>query len=143
MDNQAPDTLPSVELPRPQEEQAAQEYTAQVDTKTEQVTTQQLERGSATAVMPPVDNDGQSQAVPQAVPAALQPHEAPPAGVPGITVTPQIADDTDLIEKEWVDRAKQIVEHTRHDPHQQNREMNLMKADYLKKRYNKDIKLDE
>ncbi|HTE22708.1 MAG TPA: hypothetical protein VK674_06760 [Candidatus Limnocylindria bacterium] len=60
-----------------------------------------------------------------------------------VTQTPQIADDTDLIEKEWVLRAKEIVAQTAHDPHLQNREMNKFKADYLKKRYNKAIKLSE
>ncbi|MCA9332371.1 hypothetical protein KDA00_00690 [Candidatus Saccharibacteria bacterium] len=56
---------------------------------------------------------------------------------------PAIADDNDLIEKEWVDKAKQIVEHTRSDPHEQNKEVTKMKVDYLKKRYNKDIKVTD
>jgi hypothetical protein len=56
---------------------------------------------------------------------------------------PEEAEDTDLIEKEWVLRAKQIVEHTREDPHEQQRALSQMKADYMKKRYNKDIKLSE
>ncbi len=54
---------------------------------------------------------------------------------------PQIADDTDLIEKEWVEKAKQIVEQTAHDPHAQIQAINRVKVDYLKKRYNKDVKL--
>lgn len=54
-----------------------------------------------------------------------------------------MADDADLIEKEWVIRAKAIVERTKDDPHSQNREMNKVKADYLKKRYNKDLKISE
>lgn len=63
---------------------------------------------------------------------------------PVLTATsPQIADDNDLIEKEWVIRAKEIVAQTAHDPHLQNREMNKFKADYLKKRYNKEVKLSE
>lgn len=56
---------------------------------------------------------------------------------------PSDAEDTDLIEKEWVERAKQIVEHTREDPYEQQRALSQMKADYLKKRYNKDIKVSE
>lgn len=55
---------------------------------------------------------------------------------------PAIADDTDLIEREWVDKAKEIVERTMGDPHEQNDQLTRMKADYLKKRYNKDIKLN-
>ncbi|HSW85801.1 MAG TPA: hypothetical protein VLF79_04335 [Candidatus Saccharimonadales bacterium] len=52
-----------------------------------------------------------------------------------------IADDADLIEKEWVDKAKAIVAQTKDDPHLQNQEITKVKTDYLKKRYNKDIKL--
>jgi hypothetical protein len=52
---------------------------------------------------------------------------------------PDEAADSDLIEKEWVERAKQIVEHTKDDPHEQQRAVSQMRADYLKKRYNKDI----
>ena len=56
---------------------------------------------------------------------------------------PPEAEDNDLIEKEWVERAKQIVEHTRHNPHEQQKALSLMKADYMKKRYNRDIKVSE
>lgn len=56
---------------------------------------------------------------------------------------PAIADDNDLIEKEWVVKAKQIVEKTKNDPHKQNKELNVFKADYMQKRYNKTIKLSE
>ncbi len=50
------------------------------------------------------------------------------------------ASDIDLIEKEWVLKAKAIVAHTHGDPYTQNKEINKIKADYIKKRYNKDIK---
>lgn len=56
---------------------------------------------------------------------------------------PQIADDADLIEKEWVDKAKELVERTKSDPRQQNIALNKMKADYLKKRFNKVIKTEK
>lgn len=57
--------------------------------------------------------------------------------------TPAIAEDLDLIEREWVHKAKEIVEETKDDPYKQAAEMNKMKADYLKKRYNIEIKLAE
>lgn len=56
---------------------------------------------------------------------------------------PTTAEDADLIEKEWVLRAKALVAKTKDDPHQQNKELNLYKADYIKKRYNKDVKVSE
>jgi hypothetical protein len=52
---------------------------------------------------------------------------------------PSIADDGDVIEKEWVDRAKEIVARTRQDPYNQTRELHKFKAEYLQKRYNKTI----
>ena len=51
------------------------------------------------------------------------------------------ADDEDLIEKEWVYKAKAIVEKTQNDPYQQSRELNILRAGYLQKRYNRNIKL--
>lgn len=54
-----------------------------------------------------------------------------------------IADDADLIEKEWVVKAKAIVAQTKDDPYAQNQSMTRVKADYLKKRYNKDLKVSE
>jgi hypothetical protein len=57
--------------------------------------------------------------------------------------SPQIADDADLIEKEWVDKAKELVDRTKSDPRQQNIALNKMKADYLKKRFNKVIKTEK
>lgn len=50
-------------------------------------------------------------------------------------------DDGDLIEKEWVNKAKQIVEQTRNDPYKQSEELTVFKADYMKKRYDKTIKV--
>lgn len=67
----------------------------------------------------------------------------PPQVAPVQSVVPPIAEDNDLIEKEWVERAKAIVERTKNDPHIQNKEINTFKADYIHKRYNKDVKVSE
>jgi hypothetical protein len=92
-----------------------------------------------------------SQPMPQTQTAASQFVSSPtqPAQLAGAT-SPTLAQpanqtlqaaDLDLIEKEWVIKAKQIVASTHGDPHKQNKEINKIKADYIKKRYNKDIKL--
>lgn len=87
---------------------------------------------------------GQSSSPPVQSPQAGVPIAAPSAPAspvdPAVAWMPQIADDVDLIEKEWVDKAKEIVAQTAHDPYLQNKEMNKVKSEYLKKRYNKDIK---
>jgi hypothetical protein len=50
------------------------------------------------------------------------------------------ADDADVIEKEWVSRAKAIVNSTKDNPSTQSKELGKFKAEYIKKRFNKDIK---
>ena len=59
------------------------------------------------------------------------------------SVVSLLADDSDLIEKEWVNKAKQIIERTSEDPHQESQQLTDLKADYMKKRYNKTIKPSE
>jgi len=53
--------------------------------------------------------------------------------------TPLVAADEDLIEKEWVDKAKKIVEATKDDPYQREQEVGKLQADYLRKRYGKEL----
>lgn len=54
---------------------------------------------------------------------------------------PLVAADEDLIEREWVQKAKHIVAETRTDPYQQEKEVSKLQADYMKKRYGKEIKI--
>lgn len=51
------------------------------------------------------------------------------------------AADLDVIEKAWVDKAKNIVAKTSTDPRLQNEELAKVKADYIKKRFGKDVKI--
>lgn len=53
--------------------------------------------------------------------------------------TPLVAADDDLIEKEWVDKAKEIVARTKDDPYQREREVGKLQIDYQRKRYGKEI----
>ncbi|MFO0970904.1 MAG: hypothetical protein U0520_00950 [Candidatus Saccharimonadales bacterium] len=91
-----------------------------------------------------------------ASPSLSQPPLQQPASSPASQVTalpdpqqaqmipdPQIADDVDVIEKEWVDKAKKIVSATKDNPHQQEKEVSKLQATYLMKRYNKQVKLSD
>lgn len=117
----APNTTPTPEYQSPElvsEKQSAQA----IETGTSQPT--------GTAAQPPA--------------TPIQQNDQQPADQPSIDpMTPIIADDNDLIEKEWVLKAKEIVARTRHDPYLQNKEVERMKADYMKKRYNKEVKVTE
>lgn len=93
----------------------------------------------------PDDSQDKTNSVDPASLAAFQQDNQSAQTGPGFTEVslPAGAEDSDLIEKEWVERAKQIVEHTREDPYEQQRALSQMKADYMKKRYNKDIKISD
>lgn len=138
MNQEAPDLAPSMELPKPQADLPP--------TKPEQAG--MVSSAEAPAAMAMEQVGSAAPAVPLPLPAttstASATANADSIAVSGLNISaPAIADDTDLIEKEWVEKAKEIVQHTKDDPYLQNKEMNKMKADYLKKRYNKDIKLSE
>lgn len=94
------------------------------------------------------------EAEPQAADTAPPATPAPVVQLPSVPVAPQdlsgsqassdtpiVASDDDLIEKEWVTKAKQVVQSTKSDPYMQEAEVSKLQADYLKKRYGKDIKL--
>lgn len=86
--------------------------------------------GHAPALPPPV----QPQQPAVKAPPVLSPH-------PVVNDNPLVAADEDLIEREWVDKAKKIVTQTKDDPYQQEKEVSKLQADYLKKRYGKEVKL--
>lgn len=89
-----------------------------------------------------------TQQIPNPQPVQLP--AAPPVPAPGATVRsntnpapgvgPGIADDVDLIEKEWVDQADKIVEQTKTDPYAEEEAIESLQIDYLKKRYGHDVK---
>jgi len=79
-------------------------------------------------------------------PAAQQPAQISVPAVPLLRPltssddNPTVAGDEEVIEKVWVDKAKKIITQTKDDPYKQEQEVSRLQADYLKKRYGKDIK---
>lgn len=59
------------------------------------------------------------------------------------SASPAVADDVDVIEKEWVDKAKKIVDSTKDNPRAQEKEVSKLQAEYLMKRYGKQLKVTE
>jgi hypothetical protein len=76
------------------------------------------------------------QTAPPPPPSAL-PLPAPAIASP--PVGPTLAGDDDLIEKEWVDKAKMIITETQNDPFRREQEVNKLQVDYLRKRYGKEL----
>ena len=105
----------------------------------EQMPTTELPNPSAPPQNPVIDTDPATIAKPTAPLNPIidnqTPVNVPTSGLP--------ADDADLIEKQWVVKAKQIVEQTKNDPYVQNQEISKVKAEYISKRFNKQVKLPE
>jgi len=92
-------------------------------------------------------DDSNKDVVQQAVQKTTQPtaQSAQPQAAQQVSVSDpaMVADDVDLIEKEWVNKAKNIVKSTVGDPHVQNEQISQIKVDYMKKRYGRDVKVGE
>lgn len=80
-----------------------------------------------------------ANAVYQGAPAVV-PLPAAAAPVPHADDSnPVVAGDEDVIEKEWVDKAKKIILETKDDPYGRTNRVNELQKDYLRKRYNKEL----
>ncbi len=136
MDNQIHSELPPLHNPEQTTAtpQGSMEALQGADVQERQMS-QRIEQGISA---PTLQTTGTAQAQQFAAPITQPPVQ--PVASRGL---PQIADDSDLIEKEWVAKAKEIIARTKFDPHEQNKEVGLVRADYMKKRYNKDIKTVE
>ena len=55
------------------------------------------------------------------------------------SAAPLLASDDDLIEKEWVDKAKKILAETRDDPYKREYEISRLQIEYIRKRYGREI----
>lgn len=78
---------------------------------------------------------------PPPLPTAVDPLTANSSTQTSDDNMPVSASDDDLIEKEWVEKAKRVVSETRNDPYAQDDAIGRLQADYLKKRYGKEIAL--
>lgn len=86
--------------------------------------------------------DQQAAPMPMPVIPVPVPQPVPAQPVPQVAAdddNPALAGDDDLIEKEWVDKAKKIIVETKDDPYRREREVNKLQADYLRKRYGKEL----
>ena len=87
--------------------------------------------------------DRQNAPPPVPIPVPLPPQQVPvpshAAPAADDTTGPTLASDDDLIEKEWVDKAKKIITDTQNDPYRREQEVTKLQIDYLRKRYGKEL----
>lgn len=75
-----------------------------------------------------------------AVPTIPAPQSAAtPVVAPQADDMPILAADEDLIEKEWVDKAKKIIAETADNPRQREEAVSQLQREYLRKRYGKEL----
>ncbi len=123
-----------MELPAPVNEQLPPVQIPELTTNQPEISASPFERAPAPPVAPPINMPAPP---PPIVPAASvqQTSVTDNSQTTGLT-----ADDGDVIEREWVNKAKAIVEQTKDDPYKQSEELKLLKSEYLQKRYNKTLK---
>ncbi|MEO8691183.1 MAG: hypothetical protein ABI397_00185 [Candidatus Saccharimonas sp.] len=80
-----------------------------------------------------------------ALPMPIVPQSLPQPVVPPVTddSMPADAGDDDLIEKEWVDKAKQIIAKTKDDPYTREREVSKLQIEYIRRRYGRQMGVSE
>ena len=59
---------------------------------------------------------------------------------PATSMGPAVAADEDVIEKEWVDRAKKLVNDTKDDPYTRSEQVTALQTEYQAKRFGRDAK---
>lgn len=73
------------------------------------------------------------------------PAPAIPVPVDDTTVStlPSHQDNSDQLGKHWLERTKGLIEETKEDPFKQKNEVSKIKAEYIEKRFNKKLKVDD
>lgn len=97
------------------------------------------ERPAPSPVEQPTQPSQVAPATAPVIPAPQAPLIGPSTDTSIVAGAPAIAGDDDLIEKEWVEKAKKIIALTKGNPYEQAKAISALQADYLKKRYNREL----
>jgi hypothetical protein len=134
------DKSPGLSLPKPPAEQGAGVFSGQETYRGTEAYPAPAEM--APPPMPPI-------AASITTPLSPVQDTSQPVGQPAPTTSvqttpiPKTEDESDALDEEWINKAKAIVERTRNDPFIESNELSRAKADYLKIRYNKQLKVAE
>lgn len=139
MDSQL-DKTPGLALPQPSIEQGGSIFDAQQSGQPKPEIASATPEMASMPMQPSVTSAATTTApVASVVPAALQPVQMSTAAASSAGAD----DDSDALDEEWVQKAKSIIERTKNDPFSESKELGKAKADYLRIRYNKQIKVVE
>jgi hypothetical protein len=125
---------PGLSLPAPVAETGAPTFSAQENgQKNPETGTASAEKSTAISTNP----------APQITPPQAQSTTNDDVTKSSKGVVSKVIEDKDLIEKEWVEKAKAIINQNRDNPYKQTEDITGVKAEYLEKNYNKSIKLSK
>lgn len=114
--------------------------------------------GQAPVAAAPMPNQGQQDVSPIVAESPVSNIDAARAAMPAMqpavpaAISPTLAasgttaaqpEDETALDQEWVAKARETVLRTQADPYMQSREIGKIKSQYIKVRYNKDIKTAE
>lgn len=89
-------------------------------------------------------SQAETPAAPPVLPTTIVPvvsdDDAASASPQTSSTSPAVANDDELIEKEWVDKAKKAITETKDDPYAREKRVSQLQADYLWKRYGRQLK---
>ncbi len=130
---------PNFNMPRPTTEQyapleAGPEVPLSSPEQAEQTTEQGISAEQAPAFTPPP-----LPILPQPVTPAVDDSSVVVSQVTVLGDIPDVAADDNLIEKEWVDKAKHIITETADDPHAREQAVSQLQKEYLRRRYGKEL----
>jgi hypothetical protein len=133
---------PGLSLPAPVAETGAPTFSAQENgQKNPETGTASAEK--STAISPPAMVPVSTNPAPQITPPQAQSTTNDDVTKSSKGVVSKVIEDKDLIEKEWVEKAKAIINQNRDNPYKQTEDITGVKAEYLEKNYNKSIKLSK
>jgi hypothetical protein len=138
----APFKLPEVQT---DDKELSQSYEAAVKNADEKATSKAIEQNNLNNALSKVSSQPVNPVAADPL-AMTDPSVMVPTGTTPrkIAVTDDLtANDTDLIEKAWVTKAKALVEQTKNDPYEQTNEIKKIREDYQSKRFKTNLKLDK
>lgn len=140
---------PNFNLPRPTPEQTPSLPPVSPEVAPGTKEQRSIERAPAPLEREPLPQSPQEVAVPVSdIAAPVPPQPVTDGGSGNDTTTllssvPDVAADDDLIEKEWVSKAKDIISQTTDDPHRREAAVSQLQREYLRKRYGKELGTSE
>ena len=111
---------------------------------------QQLEKAAETAAARPEQAGKQAKQPVLPTTLDLPVADTPTIAIPGADDSAQTqsdhrtqSEDSDRIDSVWINKTKAVISQTRSDPYEQKVQVSKVKAEYIQKRFNKQVKIDE